>query len=61
MFVLVLPWRCHLCGLTLRSGYVTIIAFVAYTILLLVKAPKASARSVFVTPTNETGYVATLL
>ncbi|CEL05867.1 hypothetical protein ASPCAL06979 [Aspergillus calidoustus] len=46
-------------ALELLGCYVTIIAFVAYTILLLVKAPKASARSVFVTPTNETGYAST--
>lgn len=38
-------------------GYATALGFVAYTIALLVKAPKASARSVFVDLNNETGYV----
>lgn len=39
------------------SGYATAIGFIAYTIALLVMAPKASARSVFVDLNNETGYV----
>lgn len=40
------------------SGYATALGFVAYTIALLVKAPKASVRSVFVDINNETGYEA---
>ncbi|KAL3455343.1 amino acid/polyamine transporter I [Aspergillus heterothallicus] len=45
--------------LELLGCYVTIAAFIAYTVLLLVKAPKASARSVFVETDNQTGYSST--
>ncbi|KAJ0414466.1 amino acid/polyamine transporter I [Aspergillus carlsbadensis] len=63
--VVAICWILNLRGLKsiptleLLGCYVTIIAFVAYTILLLVKAPKASARFVFVEPTNDTGYAST--
>lgn len=36
-------------------GWATVLGFVAYTIALLVKAPKASAEFVFVDTNNDTG------
>ncbi|KAL2838651.1 amino acid/polyamine transporter I [Aspergillus pseudoustus] len=63
--VVAICWLLNLKGLKsiptleLIGCYITVLAFVVYTILLLVKAPKASARSVFVQPTNDTGYAST--
>ena len=37
------------------TGYATALGFMAYTISLLVKSSKASARSVFVDVSNQTG------
>lgn len=39
----------------LLLGWATVLGFVAYTIALLVKAPKASAEFVFVDTNNDTG------
>lgn len=36
-------------------GWATVLGFVAYTVALLVKAPKASAEFVFVDTNNDTG------
>ncbi|KAI8263638.1 hypothetical protein K4K58_012917 [Colletotrichum sp. SAR11_239] len=40
-------------------GWATVFVFVAYTIALLVKAPKATPHSVFVQTNNDTGYSST--
>ncbi|KAF5009103.1 hypothetical protein FDECE_4655 [Fusarium decemcellulare] len=46
-------------SLELLGCYVTAFGFIAYTIALLVKAPKAEPRSVFVETNNDTGYKST--
>ncbi|GAM36589.1 hypothetical protein TCE0_018f05789 [Talaromyces pinophilus] len=55
-------WLCNLWGvkgipkLELLGCYATVLGFVGYTITLLVKAPKADPRFVFVDVNNNTGY-----
>lgn len=39
----------------MSTGYATAFGFVAYTIALLVKAPKADSSSVFTQVNDETG------
>ncbi|KAK9371393.1 choline transport protein [Lipomyces kononenkoae] len=61
----VLCWIINLWGLKgiptleLLGCYATAFGFVAYTIALLVKAPKAEPSSVFVDTNNDTGYNST--
>jgi choline transport protein len=56
-------WLLNLVGLkgipTLEviGCWATILGFVAFTVALLVRAPKASAHDVFVKTNNNTGYV----
>ncbi|KAL4902152.1 amino acid/polyamine transporter I [Aspergillus multicolor] len=63
--IVAICWMLNLWGLKsiptveLVGCYITVLAFIAYTIVLLVKAPKADARSVFVEPNNHTGYAST--
>ncbi|KAK3618903.1 hypothetical protein LTR22_026194 [Elasticomyces elasticus] len=58
-------WSINLFGLkgvaTLEiiGCWITVIGVVVFTILLLVKAPKASARAVFIDTNNDTGYRST--
>ncbi|KAH6712496.1 amino acid/polyamine transporter I [Leptodontidium sp. MPI-SDFR-AT-0119] len=58
----VICWLVNLWGLKgiptleLIGCYATVFGFIAYTVALLVKAPKADARSVFVEMNNQTGY-----
>ncbi|KAJ3549181.1 hypothetical protein NM208_g74 [Fusarium decemcellulare] len=61
----IICWIVNLWGLKgiptleLLGCYVTAFGFIAYTIALLVKAPKAEPRSVFVETNNDTGYKST--
>ncbi|KAH7009659.1 amino acid/polyamine transporter I [Ilyonectria destructans] len=63
--VVLICWVINLFGLKgiptleLFGCWATVLGFVAYTIALLVKAPKASAEFVFVDTNNDTGYSST--
>ncbi|KAE8327938.1 amino acid/polyamine transporter I [Aspergillus sergii] len=67
LIVDVICWLFNLVGvkgipaLELFGCYATALGFVAYTIALLVRAPKADPSFVFVNVNNETGYTSTSL